>query len=545
MILPQMAKPVNQNFITESITRGFEHYVAPDDCLWVSDFLGDEWRFWNRGDVVFISCPTSTGKTTFVKELTKNVMLKVLILTNRRANKDQIKADLGYCAPLNFSNFDVISYQTLELNVAMDVNYLDCYDFIVCDEGHYLVQDGLLNSRVGISLEKLLATKATKIVMSATIEYVFSYLKYLVERQQGNCPAFMRIKLYEMRKSKLQINNIYAFDNTEDLVSRIKKTNYQWLIFTDSINEGKRLAKEIGEDAFCLDSASVDSDIRAKAVYDKLIQHETFDARILITTSLLDNGVNIKNPNLKAIVISYDSRVEIVQMAGRKRSVSADDTVDIYLQKSSSKKLQGRRRMLLEKRGKFFEYMQERQVYAEPNLLHMDNGKEGQIYRQAVYYNHGTRKYNFNWLGLQNILFSLLEIEKLMTTENQFDVKKSWLLGTASPPEVTRNPRNDILHEEKVFRFMEKLKPYRGKVFGVRGEEWEAFQWFFSSTFWEVFGLDLKAGHRKNRPLSYEKMCYQIRKHMLPMDLVKTEVDGKAAVLVVMKPVKALKKETQ
>lgn len=33
---------------------------------YVSDIIGDEYKKWDKGDIVFIKTPTGSGKTTFI-----------------------------------------------------------------------------------------------------------------------------------------------------------------------------------------------------------------------------------------------------------------------------------------------------------------------------------------------------------------------------------------------------------------------------------------------------------------------------------------------
>lgn len=67
----------------------------------------------------------------------------------------------------------------------------------------------------------------------------------------------------------------------------------------------------------------------------------TFDKRILITTKVMDNGVNIKDKNVKHIFSEILDADSAIQALGRKRQISPDDTCTFYLKDYSGQAIQG------------------------------------------------------------------------------------------------------------------------------------------------------------------------------------------------------------
>lgn len=57
----------------------------------------------------------------------------------------------------------------------------------------------------------------------------------------------------------------------------------------------------------------------SKKVYDEIITNKKFKCPVLITTSVLDNGVNIEDSAVKHVVISATSKTTFLQMLGRVR----------------------------------------------------------------------------------------------------------------------------------------------------------------------------------------------------------------------------------
>ena len=53
--------------------------------------------------------------------------------------------------------------------------------------------------------------------------------------------------------------------------------------------------------------------------------------QILITTSVLDNGVNIKDSQVANIVLMTEDEDEFKQMLGRRRFASENETINIFI----------------------------------------------------------------------------------------------------------------------------------------------------------------------------------------------------------------------
>lgn len=114
------------------------------------------------------------------------------------------------------------------------------------------------------------------------------------------------------------------FHKYEDLIQEIEASNSQkWLVFVDNEYQGKRFLEELInegiEDVGFLSRNEIDHNEESKDVYDDIVTYESYECRILITTSVLDCGINICDPKVKNIVIACDNKTGFLQMLGRKR----------------------------------------------------------------------------------------------------------------------------------------------------------------------------------------------------------------------------------
>lgn len=175
----------------------------------VSDKIGQEYKFWNPNDVIFISSPTGSGKTTFVlNELLPYAILKhkrVLYLVNRSVLKKQLEENRNECARY-FRNqgrylpriedwFEIITYQTLETLIKASVydpaafnkvNAYLGYDYLIMDEAHYFMSDAVFNTSTETAFSAIMGRigipsinegKQIRIFMSATVNNVKEYFK--------------------------------------------------------------------------------------------------------------------------------------------------------------------------------------------------------------------------------------------------------------------------------------------------------------------------------------------------------------------------------
>lgn len=383
---PYYVEPNNGSGI-ETMLK-WKQNMIPEYCHYISDYFMDEFTKWNEDSYIFINTGTGTGKTTFIEKLSQLRQFYILVLTNRTANRKQIVNHLKKgCSNLNQLYVKVISYQELEKDMGMTSEELDRYDYIVCDESHYFLEDSEFNSNTNISLMKIMGTRrAIKIFMSATNQYIQKIIiKRLQRRYNNDFMVVQKIFIYTMNGNSTRIRNIISFESLErDLLHEIINSKEKWLIFVKSKEQGKdimkKLAKYLNSDEmiFMYRDALELKTIKEVQTFDILINEETFYQKVMITTSLLDNGVNIRSLELKNVVCFDDDPVEIVQMIGRKRSIATqNDYFDLYLINESNQSLAVSLGNCYNKKKKLKAVKQDIEVFKEINPIHYHNSKEG------------------------------------------------------------------------------------------------------------------------------------------------------------------------
>lgn len=505
--------------LNEKVTK------IPENIEFISEYLISRVRYWHYGDYIFVNAGTGTGKTTFIEQLAIKGNFNILILTNRTANRLQIKNHLK----LNKNHYprstvDVISYQTLENEMNLTSQFLDMYDFVVLDEVHYFLSDADFNPKTNLSFEKIIHShNSIKICMSATITQILLYFaRKLGDYYKNDLLAIQKIKIYELKRSSLIINNIIEFnDFSKDLIPQILNDEDKWLIFVDKKEKGQeiyhQLIKKLGDDVVYIDREAVDTGIKIqKSTFRDLVDDEIFYQRVLITTKLLDNGINIRSKKLKKIVCFENNPIELIQMIGRKRPIDKNDAVTIFVNRLSKQMLAGQKFKISKNIDCYKNVKNSLEIEKRHPLYHFDNSKEGNEYRTLSYFNYydcSVFPYYLNYLGYQKQYIDIENINKMITSNNSFDTKIQWIKDS-----VGENFNGKIISYEKisVVKIVSDLKdlidlkfPYATK------KEKKDFNKKISMIYWKYFPK--KTGERADRPLNIEKLEANFMLHCIPV----------------------------
>lgn len=336
---------------------------------WVSDIIGTSFTEWQCGDIIMITAQTGTGKTHFILhqylEYVASKNEKILYLCNRGTLAEQLRQSLKGRSENIKSHIIVQTYQYVESlsysRVIKNNNISHC----IYDEAHYFYQDALFNSGTGRIFDFLTSARlkpefqqARHIFMSATDDYMYALIG-LHYYGYGNLQNFENyIASFPSEKEKIRQNvkhystntdyrylKPYYFEDYSEIVKQIQNSpaNEKWLIFVGRIDNGMELQAKLkallnGNVALL----TKNSKNGGGATYQNIIQNAKFDERVLLATSVLDNGVNIHDHQLKHLVVPANLQTQTLQMIGRKRiNIEAPDTLNLYIQVFSSQIVNG------------------------------------------------------------------------------------------------------------------------------------------------------------------------------------------------------------
>lgn len=319
---------------------------------YVADYIGEDYKEWSN-ELVLISAGTGRGKTTFIVD----VLLTYAASNNKRllylCNRSELKAQVTERIPAELKPFiKITTYQAFEGQMQATGRF-GHYDYIVGDEAHYFFDDSF-NQQTDIS-GKYLVNAAVKdsvvILMSATGSLIF--------------PTLIRAGYVKRKDRYYTIPGNYAFVDkvflyqkkyVDNIISKIlSETDDKILFFCNDLTRLGKMYKAYGEQAYyrCSKSRRKSSVIPSnilktgdnciRKVDDRII---TFDKRILFTTTVLDNGVDIKDPSLKHIFSEVFDFNALIQSLGRKRSLSENDRCCFYIMHHEKEEVESLKRRL-------------------------------------------------------------------------------------------------------------------------------------------------------------------------------------------------------
>lgn len=337
----------------------------------VKDGLMYEVDHWRPECPVLIEAQTGLGKTTFVYDelIPRAVAQKknVLIISNRIALSVQQKiklmemtgdpklkmlSDLGIQKCEDFGAVRVITYHRLHalLTDKKLIKWRDQLLYVVADEAHFFTSDALFNRYCGAILWDITKCfeRAIRVYLTATS---WDVLKPLGDAEEANhFNALGSITGTTMVYRQFH-RYIFPFDYSayslqfvsklEDLTTCIQQNRKEkWLVFCNSKDKGKTFATSLGNFADYID-AEVKEEKEKKEVWQKLVKDEQFENQVLVTTAVLDCGVNIHDESVKNIVVCADNRTSLLQMVGRKR-LAPQEKVRVWIVEPNSQALSAR-----------------------------------------------------------------------------------------------------------------------------------------------------------------------------------------------------------
>lgn len=316
--------------------------------MYVTDVIGETYKQWQTG-VVLINAGTGTGKTTFVvkqlNEWAEITSTKILYLCNRRVLKSQVveqaeaeqKAKtLNDDAPdddIGEEHLDIWTYQALEKMKLYHPEELDAflqqYKYIVADEAHYFMFDAQFNHDTVGSYDALKALWDQKIViyMSATADYMFRQLK--------NMDVVKDEQKYNVDKDTGYVDKVMVYWNDDQLACWLDciPDGEKALVFMETTDGVKKWRNKYGDAAVGYCSVHNKNVKKADALSNlkACLNNGVLQKKYTFTTKVLDNGVDVKDKALKHIFVETWEIDEAMQMFGRKRPLTEDDTCTFYI----------------------------------------------------------------------------------------------------------------------------------------------------------------------------------------------------------------------
>ncbi len=351
---------------------------------WLSNGIGEEYKSWETNDPnnatdtshIFIESPTGTGKTSFILNKLLPYAAKkqrhILYLCNRTALEKQMKNAVAkkllparndipctdnnaFFFPERKASITILNYQSLLRSIKLNQQngyFFNPFYYVILDEAHFFLEDALFNSLTGIIYDKIMThfSRAVLIFMSATI-IEFEGIYDLTKKDSSNYYFSPNLNITTTKYHNSFTNTRYqpyTYQTDNEVISKIKTCpdNEKWLIFVSSKKAGENLKTKIRESTGKT-VAFLDSSKKKTITWERIVKDSHFAENILISTKVLDNGVNITDPSVKHIVLPFCCKTDFLQMLGRKRFTEKNEMVNVYIKSPTIQALNAQLKQLI------------------------------------------------------------------------------------------------------------------------------------------------------------------------------------------------------
>lgn len=309
----------------------------------VTDEIAQNYVNWQSGDIISISSGTGGGKSYFVQEVLSRYAKEhdglILYLVPRTNLKEQIEGDLKKAG---IKNIDIKTYQTFEAIYKQkhdhNLEWLQVYKYIVCDESHYFINDADFNDTTDISLDLILSNEnAITLLLSATGEIIVEYIKKFFPKR--------KMIEYFIERDFSYIHSLSAYQAEKELhraMDWLAENKHKTIIFIQSAKKAYELYKKYESySTFVCGKENDFYEFVDEKKVEIMLENEKFDSLFLITTSVLDVGVNIIDEELHHIIIDMVDIDTLIQCLGRKRLTSDKDYINLLVRNYTNKQLGG------------------------------------------------------------------------------------------------------------------------------------------------------------------------------------------------------------
>lgn len=317
---------------------------------------------------VLISAQTGKGKNYFImhrlREFAKQRGMSILYVSNRIALDLQQKQELAELTHLNrkifpsdvdrledieeFSNITVLTYHKLYHRL-LDKNaneWCKRFRFVVLDECHFFYSDAFFNPFTGDILKRIpqMFPNAVRIYMTATFDDVFEPIRFYEALED---PEDFH-EYFDTESHKYYFPRDYSnyttffFSDVQQIKEKVQEKDSnggKWIIFVTSKAMGLSLCKELNDRkaakpiaAFIDAQSRVSDDYTIQVLWKQLCATGRFPGKVLITTSVLDNGFSIKDPEVANVVLFTNNKTEFLQELGRCR-LGSGQRINVFIKK--------------------------------------------------------------------------------------------------------------------------------------------------------------------------------------------------------------------
>lgn len=450
-------------------------------------------------------------------------------------------------------SIQVMTYQTLE-NMLISEQEIKDFSTVVCDEAHYFLEDSLFNPNTQLSFDWLcdfiVQRQGLAVCVSATLDDF--KMKLVSELELDSVTGQVQSRVIKSHKTGQMVAALverkpfygrywdYVFDrddsgfeitvrylvSEQETIDILKEAKGKRLCFVSSKDRAERILEALVEakiDASFVSSENKNSE--GVEIVSSLVRENKFSAAVLLATSVLDVGVNIKDGEISTIILDTFDRTCFLQMLGRIR-MKPEQEINVYIYRRDVKYFRNCKEMLRPRLQFQMDMAAVPDGYLSSKLVRGLLQEESFIDRQAVYFVKGRPHLNkLTRVKLQQQFRDLNCTLEGLEGDAEYHLKEQlgWLgmedtfsVQYYASVEIRERRRQEVI---AAIRKIWQLSPKDGISKQEASEKLKAIKE-------EVRNLD-KHYIRSNENLSVERFRVICQQERLPFNILQKEVNRK------------------
>lgn len=279
-----------------------ERFAQTDFEQMQTDF---NYAFWSEPD---------SGKTTMISQqlipFAERTERSILFLFPRSAIGNQLEVKTEFKS----HSIDFFTYQALEekLNNGLIMNH---YDFIVCDEAHYFVEDADFNENTEVSFDYINQAKNSVVILLSGTPDPLQYVEF-------RKPI---VTMCTVDYSNHNVEIVFLSRSTKAIESEIRRhleAHQQTLVFSTSATVAYEMSRNFLEhNPFFISSKGNKTfqDKNDEDIREKIISEEKSERSVGFMTAAMNTGVNFNEDIKNVVILGTPNSLEIRQSVARVR----------------------------------------------------------------------------------------------------------------------------------------------------------------------------------------------------------------------------------
>ncbi len=248
-----------------------------------------------------------------------------------------------------YNRLSIMTYQLFFQKFASDCDYTDSIEsglitsndiVYICDECHYFLSDNW-NKQTEKAINSIIKLKSNTYFVSATGNNVINFINSVSEKKITEENTIRIIQDYKNISLKPYKDNKKLSEARRMITDILDNTNDKVIYYRKNKKQLSDMAKDLKEKysddiKLCYSANNKEKNLLPNELETAFTEDKKMNCRCILTTNIIDNGIDIYDSDLKHIIIDMTEQEIIIQSIGRKRD---KESLTVYINQPDGRML--------------------------------------------------------------------------------------------------------------------------------------------------------------------------------------------------------------